>query len=117
MSDQRSSVSQPGSVAAAPAYVDVVVPRRLHRPFTYEIPADLKGKVVIGQPVIVPFGFRNLQGLVVAVYARPPQGAPNRGLKAIHSLAEASQGHHLTPAQLDLSRWVAERTPAASKIR
>lgn len=112
MSDQRSSVSQLVSVAAAPAYVDVVVPRRLRRPFTYEIPADLKGKVVIGQPVIVPFGSRNLQGLVVAVYARPPQGAPNRGLKAIRSLAEASQGHHLTPAQLDLSRWVAERYAA-----
>ncbi|WHZ23703.1 MAG: Helicase PriA essential for oriC/DnaA-independent DNA replication [Nitrospira sp.] len=112
MSDQRSSVGQPVSAAAAPAYADVILPRRLHHPFTYEIPADLKGKVVIGQPVIVPFGSRDLQGLVISVHARLPQGAPDRGLKAIRSLAEASQRHQLTPTQLDLSRWVAERYAA-----
>lgn len=112
MSEPHLSVIQLGSSTAAPAYVDVVVPRRLHRPFTYEIPEELKGKVVIGQRVIVPFGSRDIQGLVVGVYDRLPQGAPDRGLRTIRALDEAAWDYHLTSDQVDLSRWVAERYAA-----
>ncbi len=112
MLDQRSSVNPPISPAASPTYVDVVLPRRLHRPFTYVIPAELKGKVVIGQSVIVPFGSQDLHGLVIAVHPQLPIGAPDRGLKAIRSLADASPDQHLTSSQVDLSRWVADRYAA-----
>lgn len=112
MSEPHVSVNQPVSSTAAPTYVDVVVPRRLRRSFTYEIPQGLKGKVVIGQRVIVPFGSRDIQGWVVGVYDRLPQGAPDRGLRTIRALDEAAHDHHLTPGQVDLSRWVAERYAA-----
>lgn len=112
MFDQRASVSPPITGPASPTYVDVVLPRRLHRPFTYVIPAELKDMVVIGQQVIVPFGSQELHGLVIAVHARLPLGAPERGLKAIRSLADGSPDHHLTSNQVDLSRWVAERYAA-----
>ncbi|ODT44215.1 MAG: primosomal protein N' [Nitrospira sp. SCN 59-13] len=106
---QQSSVMIP---APSPAYVDVVLPRRLHRPFTYIIPAELKGRVVIGRSVIVPFGSQDLHGLVIAVYHRLPPGAPQRGLKAIRSLSAASSDQLLTADQIGLSHWVSERYAA-----
>jgi primosomal protein N' (replication factor Y) len=68
--------------------------------------------VVIGQHVIVPFGSQELHGLVIAVHARLPPGAPEQGLKAIRSIADRSPDHHLSSNQVDLSRWVAERYAA-----
>ncbi|MCW5797258.1 MAG: primosomal protein N' [Nitrospira sp.] len=106
---QQSSVMIP---TPSPAYVDVVLPRRLHRPFTYIIPAELKGRVVIGRSVVVPFGSQDLHGLVIAVYQRLPPGAPQEGLKAIRSLSAASADHLLTADQIGLSQWVAERYAA-----
>ena len=98
--------------APAPAYVDVVLPRRLHRSFTYSIPPELKGRVVIGRSVVVPFGSQDLHGLVIAVYHRLPPGAPEKGLKAIRSLSVASPDHLLSTEQIGLSHWVAERYAA-----
>ncbi|MCS6294650.1 MAG: primosomal protein N' [Nitrospira sp.] len=107
------SQAAPSVVASPfPAYVDVVLPRRLHRPFTYTIPSELKGRVVIGRSVVVPFGSQDLQGLVIAVYHRLPPGAPEKGLKAIRSLGAASPDHLLTTDQIGLSHWVAERYAA-----
>ena len=98
--------------ALPPTYADVVLPRRLHRPFTYVIPSSLEGQVAIGQSVIVPFGSQYLHGLVTAVYDRLPLGAPAQGLKALRSLSTASPDHLLTSSQIDLSRWVADRYAA-----
>lgn len=112
MLDQHSQTATPVAPAPSPVYVDVVLPRRLHRSFTYVIPAELKGQVVIGRSVIVPFGSQDLQGLVIAVHHRLPPGAPEKGLKAIRSLGEASPDHLLTSEQIGLSRWVAERYAA-----
>jgi primosomal protein N' (replication factor Y) len=76
------------------------------------IPPDLKGRVVIGRSVVVPFGSQDLQGLVIAVYHRLPPGAPEKGLKAIRSLGVVSSDHLLTTDQISLSHWVAERYAA-----
>ena len=104
---------QPVQAAAPlPGYVDVVLPRRLHRSFTYVVPAELRGRIVIGQSVLVPFGTQDLQGLVIALHHRPPSGAPEAGLKSLRSCGETSRDHVLTPAQVELSRWVAERYAA-----
>lgn len=104
----------PAVASASPAvYADVVLPRRLHRPFTYVIPPALRGQVTIGQSVIVPFGSQDLHGLVTAVHDRLPLGAPEQGLKAVRSLAPASPDYLLSPSQLDLSRWVADRYAAS----
>ncbi len=112
MIDQPPLVPPTMPPAACPVYVDVVLPRRLYRHFTYLIPAELKGKVVVGQSVIVPFGAQDLHGLVIAVHPRLPPGAPDRGMKAIRSLADASSDEHLTVDQIELSRWVADRYAA-----
>lgn len=112
MPDLRSPAA-PSPVPSLPAtYVDVVLPRRLHRPFTYLIPAELKGRVVVGRLVLVPFGSRDLQGLVIAVHHRLPPGAPAKDLKAIRSLGAVSPGHLLTADQIALSHWVADRYAA-----
>jgi primosomal protein N' (replication factor Y) len=109
----RSSSATPVSLTTAlPSYVDVVLPRRLHRPFTYLIPDELKGKVEVGQAVVVPFGTQALHGLVIAVYFQPPFGAPTHGLKALSSLADGSSDLPLTSGQIALSRWVADRYAA-----
>lgn len=112
MFDDRSSVAPPVASARPPLYVDVVLPRRLHRSFTYTIPPSLTGQVAIGQSVIVPFGSRDLHGLVTGVYDRLPFGAPEKGLKALRSLASSSPDQLLSSSQIDLSRWVAERYAA-----
>ncbi len=95
-----------------PGFVDVVLPRRLHRSFTYIVPAELRGHLVIGQSVIVPFGTQDLQGVVIALHHRPPAGAPETGLKSVRSCDGASSDHVLTSAQVELSRYVAERYAA-----
>ena len=112
MLDRPQSLIPAIQSAASPVYVDVVLPRRLRRPFTYLIPTELKGKVEVGQSVIVPFGSQDLHGLVIAVYPLLPCGAPDHGLKAIRSLADASPGQLLTPSQIKLSQWVADRYAA-----
>ncbi|CAE6708141.1 replication restart helicase PriA [Nitrospira defluvii] len=105
--------NQPVQAAAPlPGYVDVVLPRRLDRSFTYIVPTELRGQIVIGQSVIVPFGTQDLQGVVIALHHRPPSGAPEAGLKSLRSCGETSLDHVLTPAQVELSRWVAERYAA-----
>ncbi len=107
MRDQPVQASAP-----PPGYVDVVLPRRLHRSFTYVVPAELRGRIVIGQSVLVPFGTQDLQGMVIALHHRPPSGAPEARLKPLRACGETSQDHVLTPAQVELSRWVAERYAA-----
>ena len=98
-------LQQPSAMIPAPSpeYVDVVLPRRLHQPFTYIIPSELKGRVAIGRSVVVPFGSQDLHGLVIAVHHRLPPGAPQKGLKAIRSLSAASADHLLTAGQIGLS--------------
>jgi primosomal protein N' (replication factor Y) len=110
----RSSPTPPQSPSTTlPSFVDVLLPRRLNRPFTYLIPDELREKVEVGQTVIVPFGTQVLHGLVIALYSQLPIGAPTQGLKALSSLADGSLELPLTSSQLALSRWVAERYAAS----
>ena len=112
MVHRPSSATPVSPTSPIPFYVDVVLPRRLHRPFTYLVPDDLKGKVEVGQAVIVPFGTQTLHGLVIAVYSQLPHGAPAQGLKALCSLTHGCSDLPLTPDQLALSRWIADRYAA-----
>ena len=50
--------------------------------------------------------------MVIALHHRPPSGAPEARLKSLRACGETSQDHVLTPAQVELSRWVAERYAA-----
>ena len=71
--------------------------------FTYRVPEDLT--VVLGQGVLVPFGPRKLQGVVLRLMPTP--GFEGE-IRAIVDLA--SELPVLSTDQLDLARWLAERT-------
>jgi len=72
----------------------------LQRTFTYAIPEALRGQVLPGQLVWVPFGARQLQGLVVALAENSPV-EQTRELLAIMAAEPA-----LLDDQLALGRWM-----------
>ena len=71
------------------------------RTFTYSIPASLAAQVVPGQLVWVSFGARRLQGLVVGL----SDSSPVEETKEIEAVVDPRP--FLTPAQIDLARWIA----------
>jgi primosomal protein N' (replication factor Y) len=79
----------------------------LQQTFHYSIPAPMQGKVVPGQLVWVPFGPRQLPGIVVAL----SDSAPVLATKDILTIIDPHPV--LTPYQLDLMHWISEyyRTP------
>ncbi len=74
--------------------------------FTYEVPAKWVGAVAPGQRVQVPFGNRELIGVVFAVGDEPPPA----GMR-VRPLADLVDREPCLDAHmLDLARWLAERT-------
>ena len=70
------------------------------RTYTYLIPSNFK--VVVGDLVWVPYGFRPVQGIVMRVSPDSEFDRP----KLIDSVVEG--GPFLTVAQVELVRWIAE---------
>lgn len=105
----QASLPAPDSAA----FADVIVPRRLRRAFTYQIPKELAGQVRIGRQVLIPFGTQILHGLVVGVHARLPRHAPTGALKPIRALADRLADHDLSKDRIELLRWAAEYYAAA----
>ena len=93
----------------SPLYVDVIVPRRLHRPFTYVVPPAFRREMAVGQRVVVPFGSATLQAIVVALCNHPPVGTPTKRMKEVLSLLKRDQSEEIGPSQLHLSQWLSER--------
>jgi primosomal protein N' (replication factor Y) len=83
----------------SPRFARVVLPIPVDQPFTYQIPDSLVGRVTVGCRVEVPFGKRELSGVVVDLMQR--SDVPRT--RAIRELADA----FAAPALLDLSRWIA----------
>jgi len=83
----------------------VVFNRPLDSPFDYLIPDELRGRIVAGQRVKVPFGRGDhlIVGYCVGV-GRPKH---SEGLKRLHSLVDPKP--LLSPQMLELTRWIAER--------
>jgi primosomal protein N' (replication factor Y) (superfamily II helicase) len=92
-------------------FADVVVNvPRLTSSFSYSIPEPLIGRVRLGHLVTVPFGSQRTQGIVTGLTDTPPalkQVSPIEGLIDPEPV--------LTPAQIDLARWMAH-TYLASPI-
>ncbi len=107
-----------------PAYADVVVPRHLHRPFTYRIPDHLRGRLEVGAQVQVPFGASVLNGVIVAMWERPPD-APmpgagvSRRLREILARLDETSEARLDPDLLTLARLISESylTPLGQCLR
>jgi primosomal protein N' (replication factor Y) len=105
----------------------VVVGLPVPRVFSYTVPPALTGRLVPGQRVRVPFRSRSRVGVVVALDGSPmaspldaptEAGEPGRSLgrragalESLESLIDPVPA--LTPALLDLGRWVGEETASA----
>jgi primosomal protein N' (replication factor Y) len=98
-----------------PRYADVVLPIPVPRTYTYQIPAELAGRVVPGARVVVPLQRRRVVGLVVAVDAPPP--ASGVAAKAVIAAPDATPV--LGPALLELGLWISRYygTPVGLALR
>src|SRR5881296_1335644 len=98
-----------------PRYAEVVLPIPVPRTYTYQIPAELAGRVVPGARVVVPLQRRRVVGLVVGVDAPPP--GPAVAAKAIVAAPDAAPA--LGPALLELGLWISRYygTPVGLALR
>ena len=71
--------------------------------YHYEVPAELEESATAGTLVHVPFGPRELQGVIFDPDACPIQ---ERALKPIRAVLDPTPV--VTPAGIALARWVAE---------
>lgn len=98
---------------STPTYADVVVPRQLHRPFTYLVPQSIRGQVHVGARVLVPFGTRTLHGTVVALTPRLPEGdatlTAHRVRAILSVVTDADTPSSLNREELSLAQAVADR--------
>jgi primosomal protein N' (replication factor Y) len=70
--------------------------------FHYSLPPDLRGRVLPGQLVWVPFGPRELPGVVLALSASSPVEATRPILNVVDPQPV------LTPYQVELMRWMSQ---------
>src|SRR5437867_2079589 len=88
-----------------PEFVDVAVPLGVRRTFAYSVPGRFQGSVSAGVRVLIPFGRRIINGVVVALLREPPQG--DFKIRAIRDVLDARP---VLPASLvDTARWAANR--------
>ena len=99
--------------AAPPSFADVIVPRHLHRTFTYSIPESLRSQIRIGSLVRVPLGPSTVPGIVVTISSEgPPLPATTRAtpirvrdiLAVVNEPADAA----ILPDILELTRQVSD---------
>jgi primosomal protein N' (replication factor Y) (superfamily II helicase) len=97
--------SQPSALA------DVILPRHVHRVFTYRVPPHLRGKVTVGSQVRVPFGGTDLVGLVAGM---PDGGETGRAhdahtfrLRDIHAVVD-DPGAGIPSELLHIARVVSD---------
>ena len=90
-----------------PLLAEVAFPIPLRRQFDYLVPPGLS--VEAGRRVWAPFGPRARQmGMVVRLHAPEPGGPPPEALKSL--LGAVDPVAALGPRDMDLARWMAERT-------
>lgn len=88
-------------------FVSVVTNRRateLNRAFTYEVPKELEKSAEAGKRVIVPFGNEKLEGIIVNVTDKAPDGIRTR--KIIEILDKEPV---ITKTGFELARFVIKR--------
>ncbi|MEP6963136.1 MAG: primosomal protein N', partial [Acidobacteriota bacterium] len=84
-----------------PEYCDVSLPVPMDQAFTYRLPLTLRHRVAVGCRVLVPFGSRQLAGVVIAAHNRPPSGQIREALQLLDEEPALDEG------LLKLGRWIA----------
>jgi primosomal protein N' (replication factor Y) len=90
-------------------YADVIIPRHINKAFTYIVPHSLAQEIAVGRTVLVPFGRTIVEGAVISLNDRPPNGIKSSRLKSIHCLADGAYGTEQGSSWLELSRIIAEQ--------
>jgi len=109
----RAPDSESVAVSADSAFADVIVPRHLHRTFTYGIPTSLRSRIRIGSLVRLPLGPSTVLGVVVALSSAQPRlpvkarATPIR-MRDILAVADEPGDATVSSDVLELSRHVAE---------
>lgn len=85
-------------------FAEVAVNRRVQSTFYYHIPVELTGKIAPGHLVKVAFGTAYTTGIVLALHTEAPIAKTKPILERLDPLPV------LTPAQMALAYWLAERT-------
>jgi primosomal protein N' (replication factor Y) len=98
---------------SAPRYAEIALPLPVARPYSYEIPAALAARAVVGARVVVPVARRRAVGVVVAADAAPPAVAARPVLLA------PDDEPALSPALVALGRWLSDYygTPLGLALR
>lgn len=87
-----------------PLYASVILPLPIHSAFTYAVPEDMEGIIVVGSRVLVPFGRRNIYtGIVESFVTAPPADYP---LKEIYSILD--ENAIVRHPQLKFWNWIAD---------
>lgn len=85
-------------------FAEVILPLPLYSTFTYSIPAEMGGDVVVGSRVLVQFGQRKFYtGIVACVHPRKPENyevKPISGVLDAHPIVRRSQ--------LQLWEWISQ---------
>jgi primosomal protein N' (replication factor Y) (superfamily II helicase) len=92
-------------------YLEVAVPRRLFRIFTYSIPEAIPGPWSPGMRVRVPFGREVLTGYILGVSSQPGRHSAGKSLRNI--IARLDDAPIISADLLALTAWVADRYLAA----
>jgi len=82
--------------------VDVALPLPLHQSFTYTVPPELVQRVSAGSRVLVPFGKKQISGVVVGF----PSATSITSLRAIQDVLDAAPA--LSQELMKLGNWIAE---------
>ncbi len=96
--DKTASASQSATVEVSEVGDDLV---SLGLTFHYRVPPHLASRLQPGHLVWAPFGKQQLQGVVLALVENLPAGVEARALDDL-----ALDDPVLTPAQLELARWL-----------
>jgi primosomal protein N' (replication factor Y) len=85
-------------------FAEIVFNRPVDEAFVYEVPYPLRERIGLGKRVVAPFGRgdERLTGYCVRLLDR----AERRRIKKLYSIIDDDS--LLTPAMLDLARWIAE---------
>jgi len=86
--------------------IEVLIPP-LTQAFTYELPAELAGKITVGYHVSVPFGKRQASGFVIK-YGTSDTWALPKDLVIKQINKPSGYYPHFNQAQLKLFQWVAD---------
>ena len=88
-------------------FADIILPLAVSQPYTYRLPQELAGRVVVGSRVVVPLGRRKYYtGIVFRLRATLPATVDASALKDV---AELVDDHPLLlPAQLQFWEWMAQ---------